>query len=173
MGGECFEKWNNYGDFEYLFQVHQPQLFSSSFLVPYFFFFQLSGKVQVFVYLFTFFHFPSVFCWNWKINPMTLFFVLFWEFFTPASADGFSLEFEWQQVSSSLQDSSQYSGRCLLFTPLKFFTSVLPDGFSLQFEWQQVSSSLLDSSQDSGRPQQCCRLDSLYPSANFQVFQAF
>ena len=25
--------------------------------------------------------------------------------------DGFSLEFEWQQVSSSLQDSSQYSGR--------------------------------------------------------------
>ena len=26
-------------------------------------------------------------------------------------AGGFSLEFEWQQVSSSLQDSSQYSGR--------------------------------------------------------------
>ena len=26
-------------------------------------------------------------------------------------ADGFSLEFEWQQVSSSLQDSSEYSGR--------------------------------------------------------------
>ena len=25
--------------------------------------------------------------------------------------DGFTLEFEWQQVSSSLQDSSQYSGR--------------------------------------------------------------
>ena len=33
------------------------------------------------------------------------------EFFTSALADGFSLEFEWQQVSSSLQDSSQYSGR--------------------------------------------------------------
>ena len=32
------------------------------------------------------------------------------EFFTSASADGFPLEFEWQQVSSSLQDSSQYSG---------------------------------------------------------------
>ena len=28
------------------------------------------------------------------------------EFFTPALADGLSLEFEWQQVSSSLQDSS-------------------------------------------------------------------
>ena len=36
--------------------------------------------------------------------------LLFWEFFTPAIADCFSLEFEWQQVSS-LQDSFQYSGR--------------------------------------------------------------
>ena len=33
------------------------------------------------------------------------------EFSIPALADGFSLEFEWQQVSSSLLDSSQYSGR--------------------------------------------------------------
>ena len=31
-------------------------------------------------------------------------------FFTSVLADGFSLESEWQQVSSSLQDSSQYSG---------------------------------------------------------------
>ena len=31
-------------------------------------------------------------------------------FFTPVSTDGFSLEFEWWQVSSSLLDSSQYSG---------------------------------------------------------------
>ena len=60
----------------------------------------------------------------------------------------------------------------LLFTPLEFFTSVLADGFSLEFEWQHVSSSLQNSSQYSGRPQQCCRLDSLYPSANFQVLQA-
>ena len=30
--------------------------------------------------------------------------------FTSVLADGLSLEFEWQQVSSSLQDSSQYSG---------------------------------------------------------------
>ena len=35
-------------------------------------------------------------------------------FFTSASADGFSQEFEWHQVSSSLQDSSQYSGRLQL-----------------------------------------------------------
>ena len=33
------------------------------------------------------------------------------EFFPSVLADGFSLEFEWQQVSSSLQDSSQDSGR--------------------------------------------------------------
>ena len=32
-------------------------------------------------------------------------------FFTPALADGFPLECEWQQVFSSLQDSPQYSGR--------------------------------------------------------------
>ena len=33
------------------------------------------------------------------------------EFFTSVLADGLSLEFERQQVSSSLQDSSQYSSR--------------------------------------------------------------
>ena len=33
------------------------------------------------------------------------------EFFTSTLADGLSLEFDWQQVSSSLQDSSRYSGR--------------------------------------------------------------
>ena len=36
------------------------------------------------------------------------------EFFTSALADGFSLEFEWLQVSSSLQNSSQYSGHSQL-----------------------------------------------------------
>ena len=33
------------------------------------------------------------------------------EFFTPALVDDFSLESEGLQISSSLQDSSQYSGR--------------------------------------------------------------
>ena len=42
--------------------------------------------------------------------------------------------------------------------------------FLLEFEWQQVSSSLQDSSQYSGHPQQCCHLDSLYPSANFHYY---
>ena len=35
----------------------------------------------------------------------------FREFFTLMLADSFSLESEWQQVSSSLQDFSQYSSR--------------------------------------------------------------
>ena len=61
----------------------------------------------------------------------------------------------------------------IIIIPLEFFISVLADGFSLEFGWQRVSSSLQDSSQYSGRSQQCCHLDSLYPSANFQVLQVF
>ena len=34
---------------------------------------------------------------------------ILWDFFLSVLADGFSMEFEWQQVLSSLQDSSQYS----------------------------------------------------------------
>ena len=34
-----------------------------------------------------------------------------WDFLTWELVDGLSLEFEWQQVSSSLQDSCQYSGQ--------------------------------------------------------------
>ena len=37
--------------------------------------------------------------------------LLIWEFSTPALADGFSLEFVWQQDSSSLQNSALYSDR--------------------------------------------------------------
>ena len=43
------------------------------------------------------------------LRMLTAIIILFREFFTPAFADSFSLE--WQQVSSGLQDSSQYSGR--------------------------------------------------------------
>ena len=50
---------------------------------------------------------------------------------------------------------------------------MLADSFSLEFEWEQVSSDLQESSQDSDRSQQCCHLDILYPSANFQVLQTF
>ena len=34
-----------------------------------------------------------------------------WKFFTSALANGFPMKLDWQQVSSSLQDSSQYSDR--------------------------------------------------------------
>ena len=54
---------------------------------------------------------------NWslfKIQDMSLIIIIIiiipCEFFTPVLADGLSQEPEWQQVSSSLQDSSQYSG---------------------------------------------------------------
>ena len=40
------------------------------------------------------------------------------EFFTSVLADGLSREFEWQQVSSSLQDSFQYSGCSQLWSSL-------------------------------------------------------
>ena len=42
--------------------------------------------------------------------PIIIIIVTPLEFFTSALADGLSLEFEWQQVSSSFQDSSQYFG---------------------------------------------------------------
>ena len=47
----------------------------------------------------------------WISRSIIIIVLLLWEFFTPASTDGFPLESEWQQVSSFLQDSSQYSGR--------------------------------------------------------------
>ena len=43
-------------------------------------------------------------------NRLLLLLFTLWEFFTSANTDGLSLEFESQQVSSSLQDSFQYSG---------------------------------------------------------------
>ena len=57
----------------------------------------------------------------------------------PALADGFSLEFEWQQVSSSLQDSSQYSGRSQQCCCLDSFHS---------FSYFQVLSTVYNSSGD-------------------------
>ena len=49
----------------------------------------------------------------YMFDRFVIFIIIFahWEFFTSVLVDGFSLEFGLQQVSSSLQDSSQYSGR--------------------------------------------------------------
>ena len=50
---------------------------------------------------------------NCYVSIFRFFFILIiWEYFTLALADGFPLESEWQQVFSSLQDASRYSGRC-------------------------------------------------------------
>ena len=62
--------------------------------------------------------------WNRRWMPITLkilklkfenlfgnYYITPCEFFTPALADGLSLEFKWQQISSGLQNSSQNSGR--------------------------------------------------------------
>ena len=42
---------------------------------------------------------------------LVIFILVIWEFFTPALSDGFPLGSVWQQVFSSLQDSSKYSSR--------------------------------------------------------------
>ena len=60
----------------------------------------------------------------------------------------------------------------IIIYSLEYFTSALANSFSLEFEWQQVPSSFQDSSQYFGRSQQCCSLDGLHSSANFQVLQS-
>ena len=45
------------------------------------------------------------------INIIIIIIIISWEYFTSALFNGLSQEFEWQQVSSGPQDSSQYSGR--------------------------------------------------------------
>ena len=53
-----------------------------------------------------------------------------WEFFTSALADGLSLEFEWQQVSSSLLDYSLYSGQSQNCSSLVSTRPVISKSFS-------------------------------------------
>ena len=49
--------------------------------------------------------------WSIDRRSFALLLLFLFKFFIPALANGFSLEFKWLQVSLSLQDSSQYSGR--------------------------------------------------------------
>ena len=60
-----------------------------------------------------FYCFFSSLAWSWYLF-LFIIILLIWEFFTLALADSLPLELEWQKVSSSLQDTSQYSGRCQL-----------------------------------------------------------
>ena len=68
-------------------------------------------------YLSFFSHYFSFILWSVETAKSTIFQILFYFFFvfvffsTSALADGFTQEFEWQQVFLSLQDSSRYSGR--------------------------------------------------------------
>ena len=62
----------------------------------------------------------------------------------------------------------------IIIIPGEFFTSALTNGLSLKFEWLQISLSLQDFSQYSGRCWQCCSVDGLDSSSDFQSpFQAF
>ena len=80
-------------------------------------FFLFPSKLVVFILFFFLFNFIL---WSAGTAKSTIWQVIFFcwllllfyslEFFTSALADGFSLKSEWQQVSSSLQDSSQYFG---------------------------------------------------------------
>ena len=47
---------------------------------------------------------------NFVIIIIIIIIIIPGEFFIPVLADGFSLESEWQQASSDLQDSPKYSG---------------------------------------------------------------
>ena len=44
-------------------------------------------------------------------NIIIIVVIILYELFTPALADSFCQQSEWQQVSLSLQDSFQYSGQ--------------------------------------------------------------
>ena len=57
----------------------------------------------------------------------------------------------------------------LLYYSLWVFHTSISWWFSLESERQQISSDLQDSSQYSGRPQQCCSLDDLHLSSDFQL----
>ena len=59
------------------------------------------------------------------------------------------------------------------FTPCEFIIPALAVGLSLVSEKQQLSLSLLDSSQYSSLFQQCCILDDLDSSSDFQFLQSF
>ena len=77
-----------------------------------------------------------LFCCVFSIIIIIIIIIIIYEFCTPALADGLSRVSEWQQVSSSLQDSSEYycwsQQYCSLdgfdsTTDFQFFKSLLQD----------------------------------------------
>ena len=68
-----------------------------------------TAKSTILLILFSFFFFLLIIIRSGLLAEIIIIYSL--EFFSSALANGFSLESVWQQLSSSLQDSSQYSGR--------------------------------------------------------------
>ena len=98
------------------FHFHIPVLFISYsrvfFSLSYSSFFRFHSPV-FFTFIFQFFHFhvPHFSIVVAVVIIIIIIIIYSLEFLTSMLADGLSLEVELQQVSSSLQDSSQYSGR--------------------------------------------------------------
>ena len=67
----------------------------------------------------------------------------FSSFFTPAFADGFSLELEWQQFSSILQDLSRFSGRSQQYCSLGGINSFPSTGVFSDSKSPKVPRTLL------------------------------
>ena len=63
--------------------------------------------------------------WKLSRSKQSLNYYISCEVFTSANADGLSLESEWHQVFSRLQDSSQYSGRFLTLLGFGWFRFIL------------------------------------------------
>ena len=67
-----------------------------------------------------------------------------YEFFTPVFADGLSLEFQWQQVTSGLQDSSHYWSRSkkMLYFEWSWFVLRFPTlPFPFPHFWRTILST--------------------------------
>ena len=74
----------------------------------------------------SYFQFLKSFCQNFlQAHPIII--LILWQFFTSMLVNDFSLKFEWQQVFSSFQDSSQYTWRSVVWmAPTYPPTSSLP-----------------------------------------------
>ena len=96
------------------------------------------------------FSFLRVFWFFFNLVVIIIIIIIPREFFTSASAGGLSLEFEWQQVSPSLQDSSQYSSRsqkCCGWSPfVLLFPGLLVPLPILQWQYQEHQLQLVSAS---------------------------
>ena len=145
-------------------------------------FFQFPKKVDILIFLFTFFQFYSVVNRDSNVDNFACSLLLL-----IIIRSGLLAEIRWSVcMSKSHWDlcvlcSNTGAGFCiyhlfawsnllllLLFTLLEFFSSALAISLSLEFEGKQVSTSLQDSSQYCGRSQHCCSFEGPYSFSDFQ-----